>query len=111
GRRKSSGSSLPIMPCQPTIRHLAPSITTRSASGYARCGDVVRRTNLLGNGSTSWPVTFSRNPGFFIHGQALASSLCTRGGSRVPKLGSLGSVRGAVSNDRSYRDWKEAFAH
>src|ERR1700731_3946327 len=33
---------------------------------------------------------------------ALASSI--RGGSRVPELGPLGSVRGALSNERPYRD-------
>jgi hypothetical protein len=28
----------------------------------------------------------------------------TQGGSRVPESGSLGSVRGALSNERPYRD-------
>jgi hypothetical protein len=28
----------------------------------------------------------------------------TQGGSRVPELGTLGSVRGALSNERPYRD-------
>src|SRR5215212_7100717 len=28
----------------------------------------------------------------------------TQGGSRVPELGPLGSVRGALSNERPYRD-------
>jgi len=31
-------------------------------------------------------------------------ALSTRGGSRVPELGTLGSVRGALSNERPYRD-------
>jgi len=30
----------------------------------------------------------------------IASSSTTRGGSRVPELGLLGSVRGALSNER-----------
>jgi hypothetical protein len=33
-----------------------------------------------------------------------ALALSTRGGSRVPELGTLGSVRGALSNERPYRD-------
>ena len=33
-----------------------------------------------------------------------ASPSNTRGGSRVPELGPLGSVRGALSNERLYRD-------
>jgi len=33
-----------------------------------------------------------------------ASPSNTRGGSRVPELGPLGSVRGALSNERPYRD-------
>jgi RNA-directed DNA polymerase len=34
----------------------------------------------------------------------VALALSTRGGSRVPELGTLGSVRGALSNERPYRD-------
>ena len=33
-----------------------------------------------------------------------ASPSNTQGGSRVPELGPLGSVRGALSNERPYRD-------
>ncbi len=36
--------------------------------------------------------------------EVLAFSSLTQGGSRVPKLGPLGSVRGALSNERPYRD-------
>jgi hypothetical protein len=39
-----------------------------------------------------------------IRQAAIASPSNTRGGSRVPELGPLGSVRGALSNERSYRD-------
>jgi Transposase DDE domain group 1 len=41
---------------------------------------------------------------FCILGPSDASTLNTRGGSRVPKLGSHGSVRGARSNARPYRE-------
>ena len=40
----------------------------------------------------------------FIRGQTNALPSITRGRSPVPKLGSPGSVRGALSNERPYRD-------
>jgi hypothetical protein len=40
-----------------------------------------------------------------LHGSpASALPLITQGGSRVPESGSHGSVRGALSNGRPYRD-------
>ena len=41
-----------------------------------------------------------RGPEFSIRGPKSALALRTRGGSRVPELGTLGSVRGALSNER-----------
>src|SRR5262249_34116955 len=49
-------------------------------------------------------MTFSQGPASFIRGLKSALALSTRGGSRVPELGTLGSVRGALSNERPYRD-------
>ena len=49
-------------------------------------------------------MTFSRNPESFTHGLAFALPSRTRGGSRMRELRPYGSVRGAVSNDRPYRD-------
>ena len=40
----------------------------------------------------------------FIRGQRFASPLDIQGGSRVPELGSHGSVRGARGNSRPYRE-------
>src|SRR6266536_1612983 len=40
----------------------------------------------------------------FTRGQATASPSNTQGGSRVPELGSLGSMRGAPRNERLYRE-------
>src|SRR6516164_7956901 len=40
-----------------------------------------------------------------------ASPLNTQGGSRVPELGPLGSVRGALSNERPYRDLRNVVAN
>src|SRR5580692_7493241 len=39
-----------------------------------------------------------------ILGRVCASPSDTRGRSRVPELGSLGSVRGALGNERPYRE-------
>ena len=57
-----------------------------------------------GDGSRSWRMTFSPGPASFIRGLKSASPSNTRGGSRVPEWGPLGSVRGALSNERPYRD-------
>src|SRR5260370_32641609 len=49
-------------------------------------------------------MPFSPGPASSIRGLKSALALSTRGGSRVPELGTLGSVRGALSNERPYRD-------
>ena len=43
-------------------------------------------------------------PRSFIPGRNGASPSDTRGGSRMPELGTYGSVRGALSNERPYCD-------
>src|ERR1700757_3472419 len=55
-------------------------------------------------------MTFSQGPASFIRGLKSALALSTRGGSRVPELGTLGSVRGALSNERPYRDLRNVVA-
>src|SRR3954468_7312332 len=45
----------------------------------------------------------------FTPGRVNASPSDTQGGSRVPELGPLGSVRGALSNGRPYRDYPGAY--
>jgi hypothetical protein len=64
----------------------------------------VRNIAWRGTECGSWPTTGSRPRGSFIPGQTNASPSTTQGGSRVREFRSRGSVRGAVSNDRSYRD-------
>jgi hypothetical protein len=49
-------------------------------------------------------MSSSPDPESYIRGQVYASPSDTRGRSRVPEWGSLGSVRGALSNGRSYRE-------
>src|SRR5215470_11677347 len=56
-------------------------------------------------------MTFSQGPASFIRGLKSALALSTRGGSRVPELGTLGSVRGALSNERPYRDLRNVVAN
>src|SRR5580692_2896282 len=76
----------------------------RSDTRGARYNGAARRIARPGNGSRSWPTTFSPKSETSIRRLLIASSSTTRGGSRVPELGLLGSVRGALSNERPYRD-------
>src|SRR4029078_7691658 len=80
------------------------SSTTSQISGGDRYGRGARKTGRLGSGSSGWPTTGSRNRESFIRGQRDASPSDTRGGRRVPELGSRGSVRGARGNSRPYRE-------
>src|SRR5262249_55194674 len=90
--------------------HLARSVFGSSTSGAARSGGAVRRTARPGDGSRSWRMTFSPGPASFIRGPKSASPSNTRGGSRVPEWGPLGSVRGALSNERPYRHLRNVVA-
>src|SRR5256886_14090435 len=56
-------------------------------------------------------MTFSPGPASFIRGPKSALPSNTRGGSRVPEWGPLGSVRGALSNERPYRDLRNVAAN
>src|SRR5258708_12543777 len=56
-------------------------------------------------------MTFSPRPASFIRGPKSALPSTTRGGSRVPEWGPLGSVRGALSNERPYRDLRNVDAN
>jgi hypothetical protein len=49
-------------------------------------------------------MTFSPESASFTPGRICALPSNTQGGSRVPELGPLGFVRGALSNERPYRD-------
>src|SRR5438067_5150433 len=97
--------------CQPTFGHSARSVLGSSTSGAARLGGAVRRTARPGDGSRSWRMTFSPGPASFIRGPKSALPSNTRGGSRVPEWGPLGSVRGALSNERPYRDLRNVAAN
>src|SRR6195256_6912922 len=92
------------MRCRPTVVRSSPSASTSSIYGYARCGGAVKKIVPRGKGSGGWQTTSFPNRVSFISGPVSASPSDTRGGSRMPELGPYGSVRGALSNERPYRD-------
>jgi DNA-binding XRE family transcriptional regulator len=88
------------------IRAEQRSVTGSSISGGARYNGAARRIARPGNGSRSWSTTFSLKSETSIRHLLIASSSNTRGGSRVPELGLLGSVRGALSQPWILWRWK-----
>src|SRR3981189_1033897 len=92
------------MPCRPTVRCWLHSASSSPNSGNDRSGDEARKTARLGSRSRSWPKIGSRNRISFIHGLEYASPSPTQGGSRMRESRTYGSVRGALSNERPYRD-------
>ena len=95
GSAKSSPAISPTTPCRRTARRSAHSATTSPFSGTGVSAGAVRRHGWCGRGWRSWPMTFSPSHGSFIPGRMCASPSDTRGRSRVPELGPLGSVRQA----------------
>ena len=77
---------------------------TSLTSGDARLGDAARKMAQAGIGSGGWRTIGSPNRASFILGRQHASPSLTRGGSRMRESRSYGSVRGALSNGRPYRD-------
>src|ERR1700704_3084448 len=92
------------MPCRPTIRRWPHSASSSPNFGSDRSSDAVRKTARLGSRLRSWPKIGSQNRIPFIHGQEYASPSPTQGGSRMRESRTYGSVRGALSNERPYRD-------
>src|SRR6266480_4677447 len=92
------------MPCRPTIRRWPHSASSSPSSGSDRSGDAVRKTARLGIRLRSWPKIGSQNRIPFIHGQEYASPSRTQGRSRMRESRTYGSVRGALRNERPYRD-------
>src|SRR5260370_16049104 len=89
---------------RPTSGHLRASGSMSPDSGGARFDGAVKRTARRGHGSRSWLTTSFPNPASFILGQACALPSNTQGGSRMRESRTYGSVRGACSNGRPYRD-------
>ncbi len=71
---------------------------------------VERLEEAFFDGQTSWPATGSRRRASFTPGQTSASPSNTQGRSRMREFRPYGSVRGACSSGRPYRDrsfWRE----
>jgi group II intron reverse transcriptase/maturase len=69
-----------------------------------RFGGGARETTPRGTGSANWLRSGSPSPVSYTLGRAFASPSNTRGRSRMRASRTYGSVRGAPSNGRSYRD-------
>src|SRR3954470_22132323 len=94
----------PITPCQPTHAPCRLSATMSSISGVAPCAGAARGTGRPGATWTGWPRASCPDPGSPIPGPSNASASNTQGGSRMRESRPYGSVRGACSNARPYRD-------
>src|SRR4051794_32842659 len=64
-----------------------------------------------GRGSLPSPTTGSRDRASFTPGRSSVLPSDTQGGSRMPEWGPSGSVRGALSNERPYRDSRRGEVH
>ena len=81
-----------------------PSATSAWIYGDARFGGEASRTGRNGTRMGNWRAIASPDPVSFTPGPATASPSNTRGGSRMRESRPYGSVRGARSNARPYRD-------
>jgi len=104
GWRKSSPDTSPTMPCRPTARRYMRFATMSPCSGTGNCAGAARGRTWCGSRWRNWRTNFSQSPVSFIRGRVCGLLSNTRGRSRVRESRSLGSVRGAVSNDRPYRE-------
>jgi group II intron reverse transcriptase/maturase len=97
-------ASLPTTPCPPTCAPSRRSATTSSNSGDAPCAGAASGIARRGGAWTSWPIAGCPDPGYPTPGRLNASASNTQGGSRMRECRMYGSVRGALSNGRPYRD-------
>src|ERR1700730_17850857 len=104
GCGRASPASMVTMQCRPTSRHLRPSGSMSPDSGGARFDGAVKRTARSGHGSRSGLTTSFPKPASVVLAQASALPSNTQGGSRMRESRTYGSVRGACSNGRPYRD-------
>ena len=99
------GASSPTTPCPPTRAPFRRSATMSSTSGDAPCAGAARRIERHGRQWTGWRIAGCPSPGYPIPGPLNASASNTQGGSRMREFRPYGSVRGARSNARPYRDY------
>jgi hypothetical protein len=100
GWRRLSEAISPITPCRPTRHRSEHSAITWSTSGAARCRDAVSTVGSPGSGSSRSLMTGSLRRESFFRGRSSALPSDTQGRSRMPELGTYGSVRGAAGNSR-----------
>jgi hypothetical protein len=91
-------------PARLTHQAVAPSAAKQSSSGIGGCAGAARERGWYGRRWRSWRTSSSPSRVSCTPGPVYALPSDTRGRSRVPELGSLGSVRGALSNGRPYRE-------
>jgi hypothetical protein len=96
--------SLPTMPFPRTMTRSAHSADASRSFGSARFSDAANAPTSRGHACKGWPTTGSRNRRSFTHGQVCALPSGTQGKNRMRESRPSGSVRGAVSNHRPYRD-------
>jgi RNA-directed DNA polymerase len=101
--RSSRGTTI-TSPCRPMPARSALSDKGSSTSGDARSGGAAKRIVRPGRGWRDWRATSSPRRGSFTSGPTPVSPSTTRGGSRMRESRTYGSVRGARSNARPYRD-------
>ena len=91
---------------QPAIKPSPPPLS----SGSARSGDAAREAKPSGSGSRSLPTTGSRRRESNILGRATALPSNTQRGSPMRESRPYASTRGALRNERPYRDPFEPLA-
>ena len=97
GREKSHSAIVAVKPTNKTERSVAEPVERRAGTeGNAEQGGTLRTPSRE---SASHGLDRVRKAG-----PKPASPSITRGRSRMPELGLYGSVRGALSNERPYRD-------
>ena len=102
-RRSSPGISLATS-CRPIARHYPRSATMSLFSGIGSCAGAARGHTWHGRRWRNSPTTFSQGLVSSIPGRACGLPSSTRGRSRVREFRPHGSVRGALSNERPYRE-------
>ena len=104
GWRRPSPDISPITPYRPMARRLLHFATTSSSSGTGNYAGAARGHDWYGRRWRSWRTSSFPSRVSCTLGPVCGLPSDTRGRSRVPELGSLGSVRGAPSNERPYRE-------
>ena len=104
GSGTSWSATSPTTPCRPTAPRSICSDERSPGCGGAPCAGADSGTRPRGTRSIGSPTAGFPKRASFIPGPGNASPSNTQGGSRMRECRSSGSVRGALSNERPYRD-------